>query len=832
MLAFGGWGGKRVARALAIACLAFSSPVGAVVVSDIRVEGLQRISAGTVFNAITYGVGDDLGPGELRAIIRSLFDTELFDDVQVSQDGDVLVITVQERPTISSIEFDGNKAIKTEALLEGLSESGLAEGQIFKKVTLEHIASDLERQYVAQGRYDARIETEVEDLPRNRVAIKVEVYEGQVSGIRHINIVGNSVFDNQTLTDLLELKLPSFFSWYTKADQYSREKLKGDLESLESWYLDRGYLDFAVDSTQVSIAPNMEDVYITINISEGEQYIIRGVDIAGELRDIPEATIRALLITAEGQIFSRELMTTTEERIEAALGNAGYTFASATGEPVPNEDGEGVTLRYFIDAGQRAYVRRISFQGNTVTQDSVLRREMRQMEGGWASNAYIEGSKIRLERLGYFKEVNVETPTVPGTEDQIDVNYTVEEQPSGSISATLGYAQQVGLIVGVSYQESNVFGSGNSVSVNLNRSSYQEAVSLSFFDPYFTVNGVSLGYSLFYTERNYDEQNLVRYSTNTLGLSANFGYPISEVSRVNFGLGYENTEITGGAFDRLEIREFLESQGASSDDPGKPFDLFTFTASYSMSALNRGLLPTAGRSQAISVEATFPGSDLEFYRVTYNGQIFFPLWNPFTLRLRAEIGYGDTYGDTTVYPFYKNFFGGGMGSVRGFESYSLGPKATPGVPIPGEDISNRDPIGGNLLVELSAEVLFPLPFVEDQRQIKSVFFIDAGNVYNTNCVTPRMAATSTAIEKTIPEPGDMGPLPGPDYGEPQMVTVRAADPTRVCAGFGDTDLRLSAGIAFTWITGLAPISFALSVPLTEEDGDETESFQFELGRTF
>ncbi len=767
---------------LTIPVLLFSLSANAFVVSDIRVEGLQRISAGTVFGAIPYSVGDDIGSIEIRSIISALFATESFDDVQVGRDGNVLVIILQERPTIDSIEFDGNKAIKTEALLEGLSGSGLSEGQIFKKVTLEHIASDLERQYVSQGRYDARIDTSVDELPRNRVAIKVDVFEGNVSGIRHINIVGNTVFDDATLGDLLELRLPGWLSWYTKDDQYSREKLKGDLEKIESYYLDRGYLNFEIESTQVSIAPNMEDVYITINVIEGDQFEVSAVDVAGELRDIPESTIRALLITREGQIFSRELMTASETRIERALGNAGYTFASATGEPVIDENGETVTVRYFVDAGKRAYVRRVNFQGNTVTQDEVLRREMRQMEGGWASTAYIEGSKIRLERLGFFKEVNVETPAVPGTEDQIDVNYTVEEQPSGSISATLGFAEDIGLILGLAYQESNVFGTGNSVGVSVNRSDFQEALNLSFFDPYYTVDGVSRGYNIFFRKSDFDERNIASFSTDVYGASVNFGYPISEISRINFSVGFESTDIKEGVIPAQEISEFIDKEGDS-------FDLVSLTAAYSMSALNRGLLPTGGRSQNLSLEVTVPGSELEFFRFNYSGQIFFNLWDPFVLRLRTDLGYGDAYGDTDTFPFYKHFFAGGMGSVRGYESNTLGPRSTPS---PQDTFPEPDPIGGNVLIEFSAEILFPLPFVEDQRQLKSAFFIDAGNVFNTNC---------------------------PD------VSV-------YCLDLDEGELRYSAGIAVTWITGFAPISFALAVPFNEKDGDESESFQFELGRTF
>lgn len=754
----------------------------AFVFNDVRVEGLQRISAGTVFGSLPFNVGDDLSELDLRFIIRALFETGSFDNVEVGRDGDVLVIVVTERPSIDDIEIEGNKAIKTEDLLDGLSDSGLAVGQIFKKVTLEHIATGLERQYVSQGRYDASISTEVVRLPRNRVRIKVDVNEGNVSSIKHINIVGNTLFDDDTLRELMELKLSSLLFFWKKDDQYSKEKLTSDLEALESWYLDRGYLNFTIDSTQVSIAPNMQDVYITVNIVEGEKFVVSSVDIAGELHDVPEATIRSLILSQSGQVFSRQLMTSSEERIERVLGNAGYTFASATGQTVVDEGGDTVSVKFFIDAGKRAYVRRITFRGNTATHDEVLRREMRQMEAGWASTAAIEHSKLRLERLGFFKEVNVETPPVPGTEDQIDVDYTVEEQPSGAISASLGFAGDIGLIVGANYQENNVFGTGNSINIGINRSDFQKSFNFSFLDPYYTVDGVSRGYSIFFRESDFEERNIARFSTDTFGGSINFGYPLSEISRLGFNFGYENTNLKEGIFPVQEISRFLAEEG-------NEFDLYTFTGTYTMSALNRGLMPTAGRSQSMSFELTLPGSELEFFRINYAGQIFFRLSRSFTLRLRADLGYGDAYGDTEVFPFYKHFFTGGMGAVRGYKTNTLGPRGTPS---PLDNFNRFEPIGGNVLVETSAEILFPLPLVKDQRQIKSVFFLDAGNVFNTNC-----GITSV-----------------------------------ICNSIEDGELRYSAGIAISWITGFAPLSFALSFPFNEKSGDESESFQFEIGKTF
>ena len=764
---------------IALVLVLYGHFASAFVYTDVRVEGLQRISAGTIFSSIPFNVGDDLDQQDIRTIIKSLFDTGYFDDVRVGRDGNVLVIAVTERPSIESIEFEGNKAIKTEDLLEGLSQSGLAPDQIFKKATLEHIRADLERQYVSQGRYDAKLTTEVTDLPRNRVAVKVDVDEGNVSSIKHINIVGNTLWDDETLLDLMELKPPSLFSFYTKDDQYSKEKLTSDLEALESWYLDRGYLNFDIDSTQISIAPNMEDIYITINIVEGEQFKIADVDIAGDLRDQPDEAIRSLLLSREGDIFSRQLMTLSEDRIEQVLGNSGYTFASATGEPEFNEDGKTVNIRFFIDIGKRVYVRRINFMGNTETQDEVLRREMRQMEGGWASTAAIEASKVRLERLGFFKEVSVETVNVAGTDDQIDVNYTVEEQSSSAISGTLGYAEGPGLIVGANFQDNNVFGSGNSFNIGLSHSDFQSAFNITYFDPYYTIDGVSRGYSFFFRKSDFRESNIARYTSDSFGGSINYGYPINEISRLGFSVGYENTEIQEGVFPVQEISQFLASEG-------KQFDLVSLTGTYIMSALNRGTLPTGGRSQTLSFEATVPQSKLEFFRINYNAQIFFPLGRLFTLRLRTDLGYGDAYGNTSVFPFYKHFLAGGIGSVRGYENNTLGPRGTPS---PLQQFRDLDPIGGNVLIETSAEILFPLPFVKDQRQMQSVFFVDAGNVFNTNC----------------------------------------PDVSLVCHDIDEGELRYTAGFAVNWITGFAPISFALSFPFNKKDGDEAESFQFEFG---
>lgn len=773
-------------RWVALLCLLYGSiSMGdAFTISDIRIQGLQRVSAGTVFNLIPVNVGDTVDEITVRQLIRLIFKSGYFRDVRIARDENILIVSVAERPAIDSIELDGNKAIKSEALLEGLAQQGLKEGEIFKKSTLERVNLELERQYVSQGRYGATVSTESEELPRNRVAIKINIVEGKTAGIKQINLVGNKTYPQDELLDVLELKHPSLLSFYKNDDKYSREKLSGDIEKLESFYQDRGYVEFQIESTQVSITPDKQQVYITLNVDEGGKYTVADVELVGELNDVEPEAIKQLLLVSPGQTFSRARVTASEERITKALGNAGYTFASASGIPQVHDDGT-VDLRFFVDANKRAYVRRISFEGNTITQDEVLRRELRQMEGGWASTSLIDFSKVRLERLGFFKEVNVETPEVPGTEDQIDVNFSVEEQPSGSISATLGFAQGSGLILGAGYQENNVLGTGNSLGLNVSWSQFQKSVSFNYFNPYFTLDGISRGFNMFFRKTDFDKRNIARFSTDSIGAGLNFGFPIGETERINFGLNVEYTDITEGLFPALEISEFLAKEGST-------FVNYKLNTSWSSSKLNRGLFPTAGRSQSLNLEVSVPGSDLTFYKVNYKGQIYFPLSSSWTFRLRTELGFAERYGDTDTVPFFEHFFSGGFGSVRGFKSNTLGPGTTPSPNDPFVTREGGDPFGGNLLVEGSAELIFPLPFVEDQRQFRPVIFVDAGNVFNTNC--PSVSQN--------------------------------------CFDFDWGELRYSAGIGVTWLAGLGPMTFAIAKPLNEGPFDRTEFFQFELGRTF
>jgi len=853
------------------------------IISDIRVEGLQRISAGSVFAALPVAVGDMVDERAVRAAARGLFATGNFDDIRIGRDGNVLVVIVAERPSISEINIEGNKAIETEALLDGLKGAGLAVGQVFQRSTLEGMQLELQRQYVQQGRYDANIETEVLPEPRNRVTVSINVDEGTVASIKHINVVGNEVYDDGDLGDLFELQTTGWLSFFTNDDKYSREKLTGDLETLTSHYMDRGYLQFRIDSTQVSVSPNKKEVYITANVSEGDKYTVSSVDLSGDLV-LPETDLRRFLLVAEGQTFSQQMVTSTEEYLTRRLGNEGYNFAKVTGIPEVNEEDNTVAMKFFVDPGKRTYVRRIGFKGNLKTADDVLRREMRQMESAPASAAAIEQSRIRLERLGYFSRATVETPEVAGHDDLIDVEYTVEEQSSGSIGASFGFAQDAGLILGLNLQQDNFLGTGKRIGIGLNSSRYQDVYNFSYTNPYYTEDGVSRGFNIFYRSTDLEEVNISSYSTNTLGGAINFGYPIKETERLGFSFGVSNTDINTGRFAVQEIEasprfeddvenwyqstltqdedgrfyytdveELMPVQPIGEgglpqeyvvipdepgflDENGNEFLNWTVTSSWTQSTLNRGRMATRGASQSVALEVSVPGSDLEFYKLTYRGEIYYPvpLLNTWTLRLRTELGYGDGYGDTTELPFYENYFAGGFGSVRGYESNTLGPRSTPadqyavdqpiteiddeGNPLqqggPNGDqfgyiavtdpdtgetrlVSNQvndspDPFGGNMLVEGGAELLFPLPFIKDRSKLRSAFFMDMGNVFDTNCRSSQQNCFDI------------------DLGE----------------------LRYSVGVGVTWITGFGPMTFSLAKPLNSGEFDEEEIFQFTLGRGF
>lgn len=750
-------------------------------VTDIRLEGLQRVSAGMLFQAFPINIGDDVDEGEIVEATRSLFKTGFFNDIQIGRDGDVLLVVVQERPSISAINIEGNEKINSEDLKKGLKQSGLSEGAIFQRATLDRLEQELARQYISQGRYGVTVDTEVLELERNRVALTINIYEGKPSTIKRINIVGNHVFDNETLLDRFSLKATNWRSFYKNDNKYSREQLAGDLERLRSKYLNNGYINFNIESTQVSITPDKAHVFITVNVVEGDQYVIGNVNFSGDLT-VSEQELALLLTVHSGDVFSNERLTETTEAMTDRLGDEGYTFANVNAIPEIDEDKKQVDINLFVDPGKRAYVRRINFTGNTQTNDKVLRQEMRQIESGWASNKDIELSKIRLQRLGFFKEVNVETPQVPGTDDQIDVNYQVEEQPSGSVSLSLGFSGGSGLTLGVDLSQRNFLGTGKEVSVGANQSDSRTSYSFSYQDPYYTVDGVSRGFDVFLREFDFEEDDVSNYTVDSFGGNVSFGYPISETQFLSFKVGYENASIGTGLFPVQEITSFLNAEG---DD----YNNFIATGRWGESSLNRGVFADRGASQSVALELSLPGSDLGYYKLTYKGKILFPLTDTFTLRFKTELGYADAYGSTNRVPFYKHFFAGGFDSVRGFENNTLGPRSTPSSTDPDQD---PDPFGGNLLVTGSTELLFPLPFVKDSRSFETGFFFDAGNVFDTDC------------SKTSP----------------------------ACSEFDAGELRYSVGFAATWLSGFGPLSFALASALNEGDFEETEFFQFSFGTSF
>ena len=781
------------------------------IITDIKIVGLQRVSIGSIFTAIPVSVGDKMNQGKVSEITKALFSTAQFNDIQVGKDGNALLISVLERPSISAIELDGNKALKSEDLLKGLEGAGIAEGQVYKRSTLNGMKSELVRQYASQGRYGAGVEIETINKPRNTIELKIIIDEGKSAKIKKVNIIGNEVFSDSDLMAGFELQEGKWYSFLSNKDKYSKEKLKGDIENLESFYLDRGYLKFSIESSQVSVSKDKKDVFITLSISEGVQYTIDAVNIIGEM-PIEEKMYTPILDGLKDQIYSQAQITSIEEYLVNYLGNEGYTFAEVTGNPEINVEENTVSLIFLVQPGNRTYARKILFSGNYLTNDEVLRREMRQFEGAWASDNLIEGSKVRLERLGFFKEVSVETIPVPGTEDQVDIEFTVEEESTSSIGGSIGYSD-FGMNLGLNLSDNNFLGTGNRFNLAINKSVYQEAYNISFFDPYFTMDGVSRGYSVYYRVTDYGEYNVANYLTNSMGGGVQFGYPISDTTRIGLNLNIDNTDIDPGSLPSREIADFLASEGTV-------FDVLKAQAVWSRMTLNRGMFPTYGSSTDVMLQVTIPGSDLSYFKVDLKQKFYRPLgFANLVFGFNGELGYIGTYGDTEKTPFFENFYSGGPRSIRGFESNTLGPRVTPApcyefnaktgeCPLiidtdfdgtPDAIAQNpygyqqlRDPIGGNFLVEGSMQMIFKLPMIEDQRSMRSAFFLDFGNVFSTDC-------------------------------QPYQIN---------CYEASFDEMKYSVGVGVTWITGFGPMSFSFSQPFNDGIYDRTEEFQFTIGTVF
>lgn len=761
-----------IAAAIAVA----SAPAQAenFVAKDIRLEGLARLSAASVYALLPIAVGDAVTDDSSAGIVKALFASGQFEDVQVLRDGDVLVVRVVERPSISAIELEGNQSINKEELLKGLKSIGLSEGEVFKRSALDQVKLELQRQYGSQGRYGAIVTAVAKPLPRNRVALAITIKEGDTARIKRVSINGNKVFDDPILLKQLQLKAKSLLSFIYGDDKYSREKLTADLETLRSYYLDRGYLRFNVDSTQVSLSPDKSQVYIDINVTEGDAFKISDVRLAGDL-PVPEDELKTLLLAQPGQVYSQKVVTLTSEIISRRLGRDGYLLADVQGVPELDDATKTAKIVFYVNANRVVSVRRINFSGNMKTDDEVLRREMRQFEGAQASGEKVDLSKLRLQRLGYFSDVKIDKARVPGTTDQVDLNVDVKEQASGSISASVGFSQNAGLIFGASVSQNNFLGTGNKVSVGLNRSDIRDNYNLSFVDPYFTPDGISRGYNLYVRKTKLDNLNVSNYATDAIGGNVSLSYPIDETETVSVSAGLDQTKISLGVSPSLIVADFVNKHS-------NKVLTYTGSAAWTRNTLNRGVFPTAGASQTLGVDLGLPGSDVGYYKISYNAQRYFALTSTLNSRIYTRLGYGDGYTGNDALPFFRNYFGGGFGSVRGYRDYTMGPRSSTI-----SSLGYFEPIGGNVQTEGGAEIILPTPFVEDKGKFRTLAFFDVGNVFDTTL---------------------------PNY-KPSI-----------------SNLRYSVGLGFSWFTPIGPLTFALAKPLNTKTGDNTQVFQFSLGQGF
>lgn len=737
-------------------------------VDNIKVEGLQRVDVGSVYNTLPIKVGDTFYSEESAAVIRALFKTGFYSDVELLRDGNTLIVKVQERPTIGRLTITGNKVIKTDALLDGLRSVNLAEGQTYVPAVLEQVQQELEAQYYSFGQYGIDIKTSITELPRNRVSIDIKINEGKPAKIRQINFVGNHHYSDYRLRKRFTLTTPGIMTWLTKNDQYSKQKLTGDLESLRSYYLDRGFVNFEIESTQVSLSTSMQDIYLTINLHEGEPYKMNEVRFSGELI-LPEEELRKQITFVKGELYSRKRLNMTQKKMTERLGDEGYAFAEVKPVPILNEANKTVDINFVINPKKQVYVRQINFEGNYLSRDEVLRREMTQFEGGLASTKRIARSRQNLEMLGYFKNVKVETVPVPGTDDQIDLEIEVEEQMSGQLTGGIGYSQVDGITFNAGVSQNNFLGSGNMVDFLFNMSKAFTSYRLGYNNPYFTDDGVSQGFDIFYQASDLEEANISNYTRDTWGGSLNYGIPLSEVDRLNTGLGYENIEIkTSSNPNRVS-----EQVSSFIDEHGSVYNVYRLSASWSHNTLDRAVFPTSGLQQSLSANGSVPLSDIEYYKMASNTRWYYPISRDYVFLMRGNVAFGNGYGNTSKLPFFENYYAGGSGSVRGFKDNTLGPRD-----------SLDEPIGGNFRLVGSAELIFPIPYLELESTRASVF-IDGGNVYNT-------------YDQNI----DLGML------------------------------RYSVGVSVQWLSPLGPLVFSLAQPIHKFEGDITEPFQFNIGSVF
>ena len=797
-------------------------------VENIEVKGLQRVALGAALTHIPFNIGDTLNDFRISQSIKALYKSGHFNDIVVSREGNRVIYRVRERETISEIIFEGNKDLKDEQLTESLDGSNIRVGETLDKTVISGIETGLEDFYHSVGKYNAKVKAEITHLPRNRVNLKFTFEEGDAAAIKQINIVGNEVFTNAELLKGIELTYDSPWWDFMAQDRYQKQTLQGDMETIKSYYLDRGYLRYKVDSTQVSMTPDKKSVYIALNVTEGDKYTVSEVDFVGDMAGFDKA-IRAINPLRADKLYNGAAVTYTEELISKFLGRYGYAYPKVTTIPDINDEEKTVKLSISVDPGKRIYVNRVNFIGNHVTSDEVLRRELRQMEGAWLSNSLVEGSKAWLMRLPYIESAEFETKQLPEEEDLVDIDFTIKEQPSGSFTAGIGYGSTTKLSLNAGIQQNNFLGTGNQLGFNVNTISYSRSASVSFTDPYFTVDGVSLGGQLYYNEFDAGSANLVEYNNKTYGIGTSLGFPVDEYIRLNFGVGFKHNGIT-----RLQtyeqIKQFYEIYSDPNDpDGGLAFKTIDLTAGISRTTLNRGTFPTAGSQQSLSFKTTTPKSDLQYFKVNLDTKWYFPITNDqrWTVLTRLEAGYGNGYGKVNghdqLLPFWENFRAGGTGTLRGFETNTVGPRAiyrepttAPGTPDPagggriilGPDhdtiaLSSRS-VGGNAKVLGGIELIFPTPFLDESfsNSVRTSFFVDAGNVWDTEF-------DLNSYKDLAPE--EFAKLS--DYSDINR-------------------FRASAGLSIQWISPMGPMLFSFAQPIKKEEGDRTEFFSFNIGQTF
>jgi outer membrane protein insertion porin family len=768
------------------------------VVRDMRVEGLQRISEGTVFNYLPINIGDRVDKIRVQESIRSLYRQGLFDDIEIRRDGDTLVIVVKERPSIESFEIDGNKDIKTEDLMESLRGVGLSRGKTFDRSVLEDVTNFMREQYYARGKYGVSVDTSVIDTPNNTVRIRVDVKEGDRAKVRQVNIVGNTVFDDDEIRSDFELDTANWLSFIRQDDRYSKEALEGDLESLRSFYMDRGYADFRVESTQVAISPNKKDIFVTIGIHEGDVYSISDIKLVGEMV-VPEELLRAMVIAQPGSVFNQTMLTQSAEFMSYRLGEQGY--ANAEIEPVPelNHETKEAAITFFINPNSRVYVRRINFNGVSEVDDEVLRREMRQMESAYLSNALVERSKILLQRLPYIETVESNNTPVPGVPDMVDVDFNITYRMPGQFSGGIGYSDSQKLMLNGSIVHTNFLGTGNRVALEAVTGRYQKFASLSHTNPYVTMDGVSRTVAVNYRDITQFTSASSDFSTTSGGLTVDYGFPITEYQRLSLGLTYQRSELLASQSSTQQAQDwvlnngntFFEDTGTGVQFFGTEFDTVELIAGWTYDSRNRALFANRGTRQQLLLALAVPGSDVEYYQARYNLTKYIPIFGPWVGRFNVDLGISEAMGDTTATPPYKQFFGGGPSSVRGFKESYLGPRDSFG-----------NPYGGNVLVASQLELIIPLPEKWSNQARASVFY-DIGNVFNTGEV---------AFTDKLGSPVEYKP----DFDE----------------------LRASVGVGVQWLAPLGLFRFSYAFPLNDYRGndrffgDQVERFQFSIGQAF